>query len=101
MLRRRRAADVEGAVVAGAVALVGLQDVEERLVAGAEVAVGEVVRMRVAALARDRVDRLDVVRAHLVEHLVGHRDDVVLADARLQRLVDHVVDAVDHARPPD
>jgi hypothetical protein len=96
VLRRRRAADVEGPVVAGAVALVGLEDVEERLIAGAEQPVGEVVRMRVAALAGDRVDRLDVVRAHLVEQLVRQRDDVVLANARFQLLVDHVVDAIDH-----
>ena len=59
-------------------------------------AVGEVVRVRIAALAGDGVDRLDVVGAHLVEHLVGLRDDVVLADARLQLLPDHVVGAVDH-----
>ena len=96
-LRRRGAADVEGAVVAGAIALVALQDVEERLIAGAEKAIGEVVRMRAAALAGDGVDRLDVVRAHFVEHLVRHRDDVVLANARLQLLPDHVIDAVHHA----
>ena len=53
--------------------------------------------MRVAALARDRVDRLHVVRAHLVEHLVGQRDDVVLAHAGFQLFVDHVIDAIDHA----
>ena len=95
-LRIGGAADVEGAVVAGAIAHVGLQDVEERLVARANDPVGEIVRMRIAALAGDGVDRLDVVGAHLVEHLVGLGDDVVLAHARLQLLPDHVVDAVDH-----
>ncbi len=59
-------------------------------------AVGEIVRVRIAALAGDGVDRLDVVRAHLVEHLVGLGDDVVLAHAGLQLLVDHLIDAVDH-----
>jgi hypothetical protein len=53
--------------------------------------------MRVAALAGDRVDRLHVVRAHLVEQLVRQRDDVVFAHAGFQLLVDHVVDAIDHA----
>ncbi len=92
----RRAADVEGPVVAGAIAVERLQDVEERLIARPDQPVGEVVRMRVAALARDRVDRLDVVRAHLVEHRVRLGDDLVLPDARLQLLPDHVVDAIDH-----
>ena len=49
MLRRRRPHHVEGAVVAGAVAHERLQDVEEGLVAGADHAVGEVVRVRIAA----------------------------------------------------
>ena len=75
-----------------------MDDVEERLVAGADDPVGEVVRMRVAALARDRVDRLDAVRAHGVEPHRRQRDDVVLPDARLERLGDVEVDAVDHRR---
>ena len=45
---------------------------------------------------RDRVDRLDLVRTHLVEPLVRERDDLVLAHARLERLDDVLVDAVDH-----
>ena len=73
-----------------------LQDVEERLVAGPDHAVGEVVRMRIAALAGDRVDRLDVVGAVGVEELVDLGDDVVLAHARLELLVDQVIGAVDH-----
>ena len=68
-LRRRRFADVEGPVIAGAIALIALQDVKERLIAGAEHAVGEVMRMRVAALARNGVDRFHIVRAPLVEEL--------------------------------
>ena len=74
-------ADVEGAVIAGPVAGIGVQDVEERLVAGAHHAVGEVVRMRVATLARNGVDGFDIVGAHLVEHFVGLSDDVVFANA--------------------
>ena len=96
MLHRRRAADIEGAVVAGAVAHERLQDVEERLVAGAQHAVGEIVRMRIAALAGDGVDRLDVVRAVAIQELVDHGDDVVLAHAGLELLVDEVIGAVDH-----
>ena len=65
---------------------------------GPDQPVGEVVRVRVAALARDRVDRLDLVRAHLVQPLVGQRDDLVLPDAGLERLDDVLVDAVDHRR---
>ena len=98
MLHRGRAADVEGAVVAGAIALIGLQDVEEGLVARPEDPVGEIVRVRIAALAGDGVDRLDVVGAEPVEELVRLGDDVVLAHARLQLLPDHVIGAVDHGR---
>ena len=97
-LRRRRAADVERAVVARAIAHERLDDVEERLVAGTDQAVGEVVRMRAAALAGDRVDRLDAVGAHLVEARGRERDDLAFLDAGLQRLGDVLVDAVDHRR---
>ena len=96
MLRRRGAADVEGAVVAGAVAHEALQDVEEGLVARAHHAVGEIVRVRIAALAGDGVDRLDVVGAVAIEELVHLGDDVVLAHAGLELLVDQVIGAVDH-----
>ena len=53
------------------------------------------MRMRVAAIARDRVDRLDLLRAELEEQLHGPRHDLVLAHARAQHPVDLVVDAVD------
>ncbi len=96
VLGRRRPSDIEGAVVAGAVADEGVEDVEEGLVARADEAVGEVVRMRVAALAGDGVDRLDVVGAEFVEELIDAGDDVVFPDARLQILVDQLVDAIDH-----
>ena len=52
--------------------------------------------MRVAALARDGVDRLHVVGAVLVEELVHVGDDVVLAHARLELLVNEVIGAVHH-----
>ena len=51
-----------------------------------------------AALAGDGVDRFDVVGAVGVEELVDLGDDVVLADARTQHFVDHVIGAVDHRR---
>ena len=73
-----------------------MDDVEEGLVAGPDDAVGEVVRMRVASLARDRVDRLHLVAAELIESLVRERDDLVLAHARLEHVDDVLVDAVDH-----
>ena len=91
-----RLAHAERAVVAGAIADEGHDDVEEGLIAGADDPVSEVVRVRAAALARDRVDGLDVVRAHLVEALVGQRHDLVLARPGLERLEDVLVDAVHH-----
>ena len=62
-LRVRHPADVERAVVARPVAHERVDDVEERLVARAQQPVGEDVRMRVAAVARDGVDRLDSARS--------------------------------------
>ena len=51
--------------------------------------------MRVAAIAGDRVDRLDLLGAELEEQLHGPRHDLVLAHARAQHAVDLVVDRVD------
>ena len=59
-----------------------MQDVEVRRIAGAQCAVGEHVGVWAAALARDRVDALDELRAHIVQDLVDQRDTVVLAYAR-------------------
>ena len=94
-LRVADAADVERAVVARAVPHERVDDVEERLVARPQEPVGEDVRMRVAAVARDGVDRLDLLRAHLEQQLVRARDDLVLVDAGAQHPVDLVVDRVD------
>ena len=51
--------------------------------------------MRVAAVARDRVDRLDVLRAELEQHLHRRRDDLALAHARAEHPVDRLVGRVD------
>ena len=51
VLRRGCATEIERSIVAGPVALVSVQDVKKRLVAWPEDAVGEIVRMRIAALA--------------------------------------------------
>ena len=72
-----------------------MDDVEERLVARAQKPVGEDVRMRVAAVAGHRIDRLYLLRAELEEHLHGACDDLVLAHARPKHAVDLVVDGVD------
>ena len=56
--RARRRADGEAPVIAGAVSHVGVEDVVEHRVAGPHHAIGEHVRMRAAALARDRVHAL-------------------------------------------
>ena len=88
-------ADVERAVVARPVAHERVDDVEERLVARAQQPVGEDVRMRVAAVARDGVDRLDLLGAQLEEELLRARDDLVLVHARAEHAVDLLVDRVD------
>src|SRR5437868_4402081 len=79
--RARGAADGKRPVVARAVTVVRMEDVEVRRIAGPQHAVGEHMWMRAATLARDRVDALHMLRAQLVEHLVDERDAVVLAEA--------------------
>ena len=51
--------------------------------------------MRAAALTRYRVDRLDVVGAHVIELLVRDGDDLILADSGFEYLIDRLVDAID------
>ncbi len=96
VLRRRGTTDVERAIVAGAITHERLQHVEEGLVAGPDHAVGEIVGVRIAALAGNRVDRLDVVGAVRVEEAVRVCHDVGLARAWFELLEDLLVDAVDH-----
>src|SRR5665213_1332000 len=95
-LWRRRTPDRHRAVVARAIAVVGVNDVKECLVPGANDSIGEVVGMGIAPFARDRVDGLHLIRTHLVESLVRERDDLILAYSRLQCFKDVLVDAVDH-----
>ncbi len=52
--------------------------------------------MRVCALARDRVDALDVLRAEVVEDLVDEPDALVLAHPRLHGDVQLLVGGIDH-----
>src|SRR6266852_8996315 len=61
-------------------------------------AVGEVVRMRAAALAGDGVDGLDAVRSHAVKAPGGERDDLAFLYAGLERLGDVLIHTVDHRR---
>ena len=94
--RGRGAAHGEAPVVAGAVAEVAVQDVEERRVAGPDDAVAVDVRVRRAPLAGDRVDPLDVLAAEVVEHLADQADALVLPDSRTQEAVQLLVRRVDH-----
>ena len=97
-LALRGAADTESAVVAGPIAVVGVDDVEERLITRTDDAVGEVVRVWVAPFTGDRVDCLDLIRTHLVEPFVGQGHDLVLPHAGAQRVHDVLVHPVDHGR---
>ena len=52
--------------------------------------------MRTAALAGDRVDRLDKFRTHAKQPGMGKSNNIALPDAGLQVLEDVLVNAVDH-----
>ena len=86
----------ERAVVARPVAHEAVEDVEVGGIAGAERPVGVHVRVGIAALARDRVDALDELRPHVVEHLVDQPDALVLAHSGLHRAIQLLVGGVDH-----
>ena len=97
--RVRRRADREAPVVAGAIAHVRVQDVVVHRIARAQHAIREHVRVRAAALARDRVDPLDVLRAQLVEHLA--RRAPTASFSRMPgfiAVIELVVGRVDHRR---
>ena len=92
----RGPADRECPVVAGAVAVEDVDDVEIGLVAGPQQAVGEHVWVGAAALAGNGVDGLHAFRAHVEEMTGCQPHDLALADARLECLEDVLVGAVDH-----
>ncbi len=95
-LGHRRAADGERAVVAGAIAQMAVEDVEEGRVAGPDEPVAVDVRVRRAPFAGDGVDALDVLAAEVVEGLADHADALVLLHPGPQELVQVLVGGVDH-----
>ena len=95
-LRAGRAADRERAVVAGPVAQMAVQDVEERRIPRADQPVGVDVRMRGAALAGDRVHTLHVLAAQVIQHLADQADALVLPHAGPQELIQLLIGRVDH-----
>src|SRR6058998_639854 len=97
-LRLRRAADGECAVIARAIADEGMDDVEIRLIARTDQPVGEVVRMRAAALARNRIDRFDTIGSHFIQTFRCERDDLAFLHTGLQFGGDILVHAIHHAR---
>src|ERR1700747_796160 len=70
--------DRETPVITGAVSHIGMQDVVINWVARAEHAVGEDVRMGIAALAGNRVDGFDVLRAKIIQNLADQANSFVL-----------------------
>src|SRR4029077_18989085 len=92
----RGASARERPVVAGAVAVVRVEDVEVGGVAGPQRAVGVDVRVGAGALARDRVDALDVLGAQVVQRLGDQPDALVLAEPRPHRAVELLVGGVHH-----
>lgn len=96
VLCRARGADGEGAVVAGAVALVAVQNIEERRVARTDKAVREDVRMRRAALPRDGIDALHILGPQIIQNLGDEAHGLVLSNAGLEELVELLVSRIDH-----
>src|ERR1019366_8659071 len=93
----RLAAD-KGAVVAGAITVEGLHDVQVNHVAGLDHAIREGVAMRRAAWSGYRVDAFDSLRAQAKQAVVCNGDEFVLADSRADGLADVVIRSIDHGR---
>src|SRR5580700_1072119 len=94
--RVRSIAHGEAAVIARAIAHVGMQNVVVDGVARPQHAIGKHMRMRIAAFARNRIHRFNIFRAEIVEHLTDEADRYVLAQARLHGAIKLVVSGVDH-----
>src|SRR5439155_4854688 len=87
----RTVADSEAAVIASAVAHVGMQNVVIDGVARAQHAVGKNMRMRIATLARNRVDCFHILGSEIVQDFTDQADGFVLAHSRLHSTVEFVV----------
>ena len=94
--RRRGAADCECSVIAGAIAIVAVQNIEERRIAGTQHAVGVDMRMRAATLAGNRIDAFDMLGAEIVQHFADHADAFVFFNARFHEAIKLVVGGIDH-----
>ena len=92
----RGVADGEAAVVAGAVAHVGVENVVIHGIAGAQHAIGKNVGMRVAALARDGIHRLHIFRTEIVQNFADQTDGLIFAHPGLHGAVELVVGGVNH-----
>ena len=95
-LGRRGATHLERAVIAGAVTVVTVQDVEERRIAGADDPIRVDVRMRRTTLTGDGVDPLDILRTEIQQGLGDEADTLILAHTRTQRPVQLLIGGVDH-----
>src|SRR4030095_10979794 len=74
---RGGAADGEGPIVAGTIAVIAVQDIEKRRITGTKHAVGVHMRVRTAALTGDRVDAFNMFRAEIVKNFAHHSDAFV------------------------
>ena len=88
---RGGAADGEGPVIAGAIAVVGVEDVEEDRVARAHHPIAIDMWMRMGALARNGVHALNVLGAEVIQGLGDQPDAFVLFHARAHHLVQRFI----------
>jgi hypothetical protein len=75
-----------------------MQDVVIHGIAWPQHAIGKDVRVRIAALAGNRIYRFDVFRSQVVENFADQADRLVLAHAWFHRAVQFVVRRVHHHR---
>src|SRR5580700_7495743 len=96
--RVRGVPDRKAPVVTGPVAHVGMQDVVVNWIARAKHAIGKNVRVRAAALTRNRIHSFNIFGAEVVEHFAHKPDSLVFAHARLHRPIQLVVRCIHHHR---
>ncbi len=95
-LRLRGASHGKRAVVAGAIAVIAVQYIEIRRVAGSQCAIGVDMWMGTATFAGNSIDAFDVLRTQVVQNLANQADALIFTYTRLQSAVQFIIGRVHH-----
>src|SRR5712691_12272432 len=95
-LRLRSASHYKGAIVAGAITVIAVQDVEICRVTRPQGAIGKHVWMGTATFARNSVDSFDMLRTQVIQNLADQANAFVFTYAGSQSAVQFIIGRVHH-----